>query len=96
MIYALSIVGVLSTWKYNRLLQAFILSALLVTCPAFFLCDYRPQSRILFFLPLSIFSTIGLYEILRALKGNAGVVRFFCLAALILSNYAFRSVANLI
>jgi len=96
LIYTFSIIGAVLVLKHNGLLPGFVYSALLVCSPAFFLCDHRPQSRILYFLPLPIMATLGLFNILRTLKGNADVVRFFQLVMLLLSNYAFRSVANLV
>ncbi|MEM2049806.1 MAG: hypothetical protein QXO76_04640 [Thermoproteota archaeon] len=96
LIYALSVVGAVSLLKYDNHFLTFILAALLVSTPVFFLCNHGPQTRIIYFLPLQAASTIGFFEALRLAKGRISPAACFSAIILMLANYAFRSVANLI
>ena len=96
LIFSLSIIGAISLLKYDRLLFSFLFCALVVVTPVFFLCDYRPETRILYFLPLQITSTLGSFEILKAARGMVGSTAGLSTVVLLLANYGFRSVANLI
>ncbi|MEM3680065.1 MAG: hypothetical protein QW359_00215 [Metallosphaera sp.] len=96
LIYALSLVGAVSLLKYDNHFFTFILTALLVSTPVFFLCNYGPQTRVIYFLPLQAASTIGFFEKLRLAKGRIRPAAYFSATVLVLANYAFRSIANLI
>jgi hypothetical protein len=96
LIYLLSVVGAFSLLKYDSHLFTFILSATLISTPVFFLCDYRPQTRIIYFLPLQVASTIGFFETMRVARDRVDTAACFSLTVLLLANYAFRSIANLV
>ncbi len=96
LIYILSIGGAISALRHDGALFHFIFSSLVVVSPIFFICDYRVQCRILYFLPLQLISTLGLFDLLRASKGNLDVATSFSATMLPLMNYAFRSIANFV
>jgi len=95
-IFTLSIMGIISILKYNNQFLNLLLMLPLVTSPVFIVSDHVIQSRIIYFLPLHIFSTMGFLEILSKLKNQFNIRIFFILTVLLLANYSFRSVANFI
>jgi hypothetical protein len=96
LVFLLSVVGAAFALKYDNGLLSTLLLLLLITSPAFPLSDHSVQSRIIYFLPLHILSTIGLLEALKMSNRWLNARAAFALTTLVLANYSFRSVANLV
>jgi len=96
LIYGLSVVGIAFALRYRSSILNLFITTLLTVSPAFLICNYFVQCRILYFLPVEISSVLGFFELSRLLKGKVSNTQFFLLALLVLMNYSFRSTANLI
>jgi len=97
LIYALSIVGVVSLLTFNNAFFDILFLILPVVATPFLFVSYNVQSRLLYVLPTNVYAAIGLYEVSRYLKKRMLPHRpIIILFLLSLANYGFRSVANLV
>jgi len=95
LVFLISVLGVAQLLKYeDSFFDALFLTLPIVAAPFIFV-DATTQSRLIYFLPLNIYSTLGFYELLKKL-GEKSSGKAFVLVLLLLLNYSFRSVANLV
>jgi len=97
LILSLSIIGVLCMLGFAGRMPRFLLVLGLVTSAPVFLVYPNVQARLLYLMPFNIYSTLGCSAVLKLANRvgvNEGLLMTFIL--LLLANYGFRSVANLI
>jgi len=96
-IFILSIIGIASLLGWKGKMSWFLVTfSLLTSAPIFFL-PYDIQARLLYIMPLNIYSTLGCAEALKlAIKKGLNANFLLVLILLLLANYSFRSIANII
>jgi len=95
LIFILSIIGIIFLIKSNGKMSWFLVTLGFVISVPIFLLNYDIQARLLYLMPLNIYSVFGCKEVMKFAK-NKGVNENFLIALilLLLANYSFRSVAN--
>jgi len=97
LIFFLSVVGIASLFKSKEKASWFLITLnFVISMPVFFLSP-NIQARLLYLMPLNIYSAFGCSEVLKfAKKKGINENLLLMLILLLLANYSFRSVANLI
>jgi len=95
LVFLISVLGVAQLLKYEDSFFDVLFIVLPIVAAPFIFVDATTQSRLIYFLPLNVYSTLGFYELLKKL-GEKSSGRAFVLVLLLLLNYSFRSVANLV
>ncbi|MGB9760048.1 MAG: hypothetical protein ACP5LN_10550 [Thermoproteota archaeon] len=93
LVFLLSILGVAQLLKYDGSFFDVLFLILPIVAAPFMFVDAAIQSRLIYFLPLNVYSTLGFYEVLKKLEEKSYTIAF--VLVLLLLNYSFRSVANL-
>jgi len=95
LVLLISVIGVAQLLKYEDSFFDVLFLILPIVAAPFIFVDAGIQSRLIYFLPLNVYSTLGFYELLKKL-GEKSSGRAFVLVLLLLLNYSFRSVADLV